>query len=50
MRICPQGTEASVTDRKKAKEEEYDYVAGHHKLNYLNVHAVIEAEGVRTKL
>ena len=45
----PRGVEASVKKKEKAEEEEYDYVAGHRKLNYLNVRTVITAKGVKMK-
>lgn len=34
----------SITEKE---EEEYDYVAGHFKLNYLNLRTVIMAKGVK---
>lgn len=33
----------------KAEKGEYDYVAGHCKLNYLNVGTIITAKGVKIK-
>lgn len=35
--------------KEKTRKEEYDYVAGHCKLNYLNVRTVIMAKGVKIK-
>lgn len=40
----------SISEKEeKAEEEEYDNVAGHCKLNYLNVRTVIMAKGMKIK-
>lgn len=48
-KMLPLGSWSISEKEKKAEEEEYDYVVGHCKLNYLNVRTVIMAKGVKIK-